>query len=128
MKLETYYGLPEEVKFCKRCVISNQRPASAVEFKHKIDSKKTTMNLDNDGICDACRMADIKESIDWQKREEELIKLLDKYRKNDGSYDCLVPGSGGKDSAYQAHVLKYKYGMNPLTIILATNFVHNIWI
>ena len=99
MKLETYYGLPEEVKFCKKCVISNQRPASAVEFKHKIDSKKTTMNLDNFGICDACRMADIKESIDWQKREEELIKLLDKYRKNDGSYDCLVPGSGGKDSA-----------------------------
>lgn len=131
MKLETYYGLPEEVKFCKRCVISNQRPASAVEFKHKIDSKKTTMNLDNDGICDACRMADIKESIDWQKREEELIKLLDKYRKNDGSYDCLVPGSGGKDSAYQAHVLKYKYGMNPLTItwppILYTTYGYENW-
>ena len=39
-KLQTYYGLPEKVKFCKSCVISNQRPASAVEFKHKIDSKK----------------------------------------------------------------------------------------
>lgn len=49
-------------------------------------------------------------------REEELIKLLDKHRKNDGSYDCLVPGSVGKDGAYQAHILKYKYGMNPPTV------------
>ena len=56
-----------------------------------------------------------KKIIDWEKREEELLKLLDKYRKNDGSYDCLVPGSGGKDSIFQSHILKYKYGMNPLT-------------
>ena len=26
------------------------------------------------------------------------------------------PYSGGKDSAYQAHVLKYKYNMNPLLV------------
>ena len=131
MKLEAYYGLPEEVKFCKRCVISNQRPASVAEFKHKVDSKKTTMHLDEDGICDACKMADIKESIDWVQREKELVELLDKYRKNDGSYDCLVPGSGGKDSAYQAHVLKYKYGMNPLTVtwppILYTPYGYQNW-
>jgi N-acetyl sugar amidotransferase len=131
MKLETYYGLPEEVKFCKRCVISNQRPVSAIELKHKIDSNKLTINFDNEGICDACRMSDIKDSIDWKKREDELLKLLDKYRKNDGSYDCIVPGSGGKDSVYQAHVLKYKYGMNPLTItwppILYTTYGYENW-
>ncbi|MCW3102493.1 MAG: biosynthesis protein PseA [Bacteroidetes bacterium] len=115
-RLEAYYGLPQEVKFCKRCVMSNQRPASTVEFKHTKDSKKVTLNFDSEGVCDACRNAEHKEAIDWQKREDELLKLLDKYRKNDGSYDCLVPGSGGKDSAYQSHVLKYKYGMNPLTV------------
>ena len=27
-----------------------------------------------------------------------------------------MPGSGGKDSAFTAHVLKHKYGMNPLTV------------
>ncbi len=113
--LEAYYGLPQEVKFCKRCVTSNQRPTSAVEFKHTRDSKKNTMHLDENGVCDACRNADTKEAIDWDKREEELLKLLDKHRSKDGSYDCLVPGSGGKDSAFQAHVLKYKYGMHPLT-------------
>lgn len=115
-QLEAYYGLPKEVKFCKKCIMSNQRPASTVEFKHTKDSKKVTMNFDEHGVCDACRANEQKNSIDWKTREEQLLKLLDKYRKNDGSYDCLIPGSGGKDSAYQAHVLKYKYGMNPLTV------------
>jgi N-acetyl sugar amidotransferase len=115
-KSEAYYGLPEEVKFCKLCVMSNQRPTSTVEFKHTKESKKSTLHFDDEGVCDACRTAQQKEKINWTKREDELLKLLDKYRKNDGSYDCLVPGSGGKDSAYQSHVLKYKYGMNPLTV------------
>ncbi|PCJ89581.1 MAG: LPS biosynthesis protein PseA [Flavobacteriales bacterium] len=130
-KLETYYGLPAEVKFCRRCVISNQRPSSVVEFKHNIKSKKPTIHIDNEGVCDACRNADIKQQIDWEKREEELIQLLDKYRRNDGHYDCLVPGSGGKDSALQAHILKYKYDMNPLTVtwppILYTEYGYQNW-
>lgn len=115
-KLEAKYGLPTDVKFCKKCVMSNQRPTSTVEFKHTKDSKKNTMNFDAEGVCDACRHAEHKNSIDWDKREEELLQLLDKHRSKDGSYDCIVPGSGGKDSAYQSHVLKYKYGMHPLTI------------
>jgi N-acetyl sugar amidotransferase len=130
-RLEAYYGLPEEVKFCSKCVMSNQRPTSTIEFKHNKDSKKTTMNFDEHGVCDACKTAEIKDKIDWGIREEELIKLLDKHRKNDGSYDCLVPGSGGKDSAYQAHVLKYKYNMNPLTVtwppILYTDYGLKNW-
>ena len=130
-KPEAYYGLPQEVTFCTKCVMSNQRPTSAVEFKHTKDSKKTTMNFDEHGVCDACRTAEIKDNINWGMREEELIKLLDKHRKNDGSYDCLVPGSGGKDSAYQAHVLKYKYNMNPLTVtwppILYTDYGLKNW-
>lgn len=130
-QLETYYGLPKEVKFCSNCVISNQRPASAVEFKHTKESKKTTMQLDDDGVCDACRQGAVKNSIDWKTREEQLIQLLDKHRRNDGYYDCIVSGSGGKDSAFQAHVLKYKYGMNPLTVtwppILYTDYGYQNW-
>jgi N-acetyl sugar amidotransferase len=113
---EAYYGLPNQVTWCSRCVMSNQRPASAVEFKHTIDSKKVTLNIDEAGLCDACKQTDIKDKIEWGKREEELMRLLDKHRRNDGNYDILVPGSGGKDSAFAAHVLKYKYGMNPLTV------------
>lgn len=129
--LEAKYGLPSEVKFCKRCVMSNQRPASEIEFKHNINTKKKTLNFDNEDICDACRNADQKENINWDERENELLQLLDKYRSKDGSYDCMVPGSGGKDSAMQAHILKYKYGMNPLTVtwppILYTDYGYKNW-
>jgi N-acetyl sugar amidotransferase len=115
-KIETKYGLPKDVAFCKRCVMSNQRPASTVEFKHTIQSKKKTLHIGEDGVCDACKYAEIKENIDWKKREGQLLQLLDKYRRDDGYYDCIVPGSGGKDSAYASHILKYKYGMHPLTV------------
>lgn len=125
----TKYGLPGKVIFCKRCLMSNQRPASIPEFKHLPDRRGAKyMNIDEEGICDACRHAEKKEKIDWNKRENELLQLLDKYRRNDGYYDCIVPGSGGKDSAYQSHILKYKYGMHPLTItwppILYTEYGH----
>lgn len=130
-QLEVKYGLPREVKFCRKCVMSNQRPTSEIEFKHNINTKKKTLHFDEEGICDACRNAEEKEKIDWKQREEQLVELLDKHRSKDGSYDCMVPGSGGKDSAMQAHILKYKYGMNPLTItwppILYTDYGYKNW-
>lgn len=96
--------------------MSNQKPNSAQEFKHNPKTKKDTMHFDEEGICSACRVQEQKEDINYDEREKQLRDLLDRYRRNDGTYDCLVPGSGGKDSAYQAHILKYKYGMNPLTV------------
>ncbi len=121
------YGLPLEVKFCTRCVISNQRPSSTVEFKNSGKEAKTTIHFGEDGICDACRFAEKKkEGIDWEKREAELVALCDKFRSTDGSYDCLVPGSGGKDSVMAAHLLKYKYGMHPLTVTWAPH-IYTSW-
>ena len=114
--LEARYGLPREVVFCKRCVMSNQRPSSSIEFRHAPSAQHRTLYVDEEGICDACRFADIKEGIDWEGREAELRQLLDEHRRDDGYYDCIVPGSGGKDSCYAAHILKYKYGMHPLTV------------
>lgn len=117
---QAYFGLPEEVIFCKKCVISNQRPSSTVEFKHQKNEKKSTIGFDDEGVCDACRYNETKDKqIDWNRREKSLLDMLDKYRRNDGGYDVIVPGSGGKDSAYTSHVLKYKYGMNPLTVTWA---------
>lgn len=118
---KAYYGLPQEIRFCKKCVISNQRPNSAKEYEHKNDTNKETINFNDDGICDACLQSDLKFSIDWDLREKELVDLCNKHRSKDGAYDCLIPGSGGKDSFYQAHILKYKYGMNPLTVTWAPN-------
>ncbi|MBF0142931.1 MAG: N-acetyl sugar amidotransferase [Magnetococcales bacterium] len=124
--LETRYGLPREVHFCRRCVISNQRPSSAVEFKHTRESRKETIHFDAEGVCDACRVAEEKKRVDWREREAALRELCDRHRSADGSYDCLVPGSGGKDSFYAAHVLRYRYGMHPLTVTWAPH-IHTDW-
>ncbi len=95
-------NLPKDVKFCKKCVMSNQRPR---------------ITFDEDGVCGGCRNHEFfKESVDWDRRENELIALLDRYRRTDGRWDVVVPSSGGKDSTFVAHQLKYKYGMNPLTV------------
>ena len=53
--LEVKYGLPAEVKFCKNCIITNQRPNSTIEFLNNSDKSKKTINFDDDNICDACK-------------------------------------------------------------------------
>ena len=106
------YNLPDEVVFCKKCVMSNQRPR---------------ITFDYNGVCSACHFGDLKRNqFDWNAREEELKTLLDKHRRNDGTYDVIVPCSGGKDAAYIAHELKHKYGMNPLTVTWAPHIYTDI--
>ena len=125
--VKAFYGLPEKVIFCKKCVISNQRPSSTIEFKHKRNDKKETISFDDEGICSACRYNEIKNKlINWEKREVMLKKLLDQHRGKYGGYDVIVPSSGGKDSSFTAHILKYKYGMNPLTITWAPHLYTDI--
>ena len=121
MKNFSLYGLPEKVTFCKLCVISNQRPSSTVEFKNSDGKNKSGISIDDDGICDACSYNKKKSHIDWKKRENELFQFLEKYRKNNGEHDCIVPSSGGKDSSFTAHILKTKYNMNPLAVTWAPN-------
>jgi len=121
-KNNSLYGLPD-VEFCTTCVMSNQKPNPVVEFKNN-DNMKKGMKITS-GICNACTFAKQKNLIDWDKREYELEKLLSKHRKNSG-YDCVVPSSGGKDSAYAAHILKYKYKMNPLTVTWAPHLYTDI--
>src|SRR6266568_4930171 len=125
--LEAKYGLPQTVVFCKRCVMSNQRPSSAVEYEHTAASRKQTLRFDENGICDACNYARMKdEVVDWDERERELRELCDRHRRADGRYDVIVPGSGGKDSMLASHVLKHKYGMHPLTVTWAPHIYTDI--
>lgn len=116
--------------------MSNQRPNSCIEFRHVLQSRKRTINIDEEGICDACRAAERKKNgIDWKIREEELKELCKAHKRDDGHYDCLIPGSGGKDSFYASWMLKYKYGMHPLTVTWAPSLYtdwgrrnHSRWI
>jgi len=95
----------KDIIFCKKCVMSNQRPR---------------IHFDADGVCGACRFSEHKkQKVEWSEREAMLIELCDKYRRNDGRFDVIVPCSAGKDSGRVAHELKYNYGMNPLTVTWA---------
>ena len=67
-----------------------------------------------------------KKKINWNERKKELIELCNKYRRKDGYPDCIVPGSGGKDSFYAAHKLKYEFNMNPLTITYSPH-IYTTW-
>ena len=97
--------LPKEIKFCRKCVVSNQRPR---------------IHISEDGLCGACRFAEMKKNeINWAEREQQLEELCDQFRRDDGRFDIVVPSSGGKDSSRVAHELKYKYGMHPLTVTWA---------
>lgn len=90
------------MKYCKKCVYPDTKPQ---------------LNLDENGICDACRSAEEKEKIDWDARRKELEKILEQYKHKDGSkYDCIIPVSGGKDSHFQTHVIKNVFGLNPLLV------------
>lgn len=80
------------------------------------------MEFDELGICKACRSSEQKMHIDWKAKKEELIKILEGFRTND-NYDCIVPISGGKDSAYQLHLVKKEFNLNPL----AVTFSHNLY-
>lgn len=93
------------IKYCKRCVMPDTKP---------------NLYIDEEGICNACRSYENRVEVDWNARKEELMKILDKYkRKNEGGWDCIVPVSGGKDSTYQV-IRMLQLGMNPLCVNATT--------
>jgi N-acetyl sugar amidotransferase len=109
--VDSVYNLPDSVVYCGKCVVSNQRPR--ISFR--------------DGVCNACHYWAAKDdTIDWDDREKQLRELCDRYRRSDGSFDVLVPSSGGKDSVYVAHMLRDKYHMNPLTMTWAPHLYTEI--
>lgn len=91
--------------YCKRCVMPDTKP---------------DLHLDEHGICNACRSYEARKEVDWGARYQDLLKVLEKYRRPDGSHwDCIVPVSGGKDSTYQV-VRMLQLGLNPLCVTSTT--------
>ena len=89
------------LKFCKLCVYSSSKPH--IEFN-------------SEGICSGCLAYNNRPKIDWQQREEKLIKILTDYKnRSPNYYHCIVPSSGGKDSYYQT-IKMLEYGLNPLVV------------
>ncbi len=79
-------------------------------------STRPRITFDSQGRCNACQWAEEKKTLDWSKRKNELTKILNEFRSTDGSFDCVVPVSGGKDGSYVAYQLKHVFGMHPLAI------------
>ena len=90
------------IKYCRHCVYPETKP---------------DLSLDKNQICDACRFIDVKDTTDWELRKKQLIEILEKFKNKDGSnYDCIIPVSGGKDSTFQAYIIKKEFGLNPLCV------------
>jgi N-acetyl sugar amidotransferase len=99
------------LSWCSNCLSMSTRPR---------------ISFDERGWCNACVWAEKKKTLDWPSRQKELEQLLDKHRRNDGGFDCLVPVSGGKDGSYVAFNLKHKYGMNPLALTITPALALNL--
>ena len=66
--MNSKFNLPNKVIFCNKCVMSNQRPSSIPEFKHTFNRKGAKyLNINSNGICDACNQSEVKKKIDWKK-------------------------------------------------------------
>jgi N-acetyl sugar amidotransferase len=85
------------IRYCKRCIMPETKP---------------DLYIDAEGVCSACRSFEQRQEVDWGKRKQELLAILERYRSKNGSnYDCIVPVSGGKDSHFQT-IRMLELGMN----------------
>jgi N-acetyl sugar amidotransferase len=75
-----------------------------------------SITFDAEGVCNVCRQVEYKQGqIDWAERRVQLDELIEQYRgKYD--YDCIVPFSGGKDSAFTLWYLVRECNLKPLVV------------
>jgi N-acetyl sugar amidotransferase len=88
------------VRYCANCVLPDTRPG---------------IELDDDGVCSACRSHGRRGEVDWDARAERFRELVGSVRALGRPYDCVIPVSGGKDSYWQlASCLEA--GLRPLCV------------
>ena len=92
------YNLDEVTKLwrCTKCVLPETFPF---------------ISYDKDGVCNYCSNHKLKNQ---PKPMENLLSLIEPYRSKDGSYDCIVPYSGGRDSTFTLHMIKKLLKLNPI--------------
>ena len=81
---------------------------------------KPDLAFNENGVCTACQAYMNRKEVDWDKRHQELIDIVSRYKsKNGQNWDCIVPVSGGKDSTYQV-IKMLQLGLNPLCVTSTT--------
>ncbi|HEX6324112.1 MAG TPA: hypothetical protein VFZ36_10340 [Vicinamibacterales bacterium] len=86
---------PAPVRRCTRCILPATYPF---------------ITFDRDGVCNHCH----EHVTQVVAGREALLEALAPFRSRDGSPDCIVGFSGGRDSSYGLHLLKTELGMTPL--------------
>ncbi|HET6461356.1 MAG TPA: hypothetical protein VFG29_11310 [Syntrophales bacterium] len=81
------------------------------------------IEYDERGICNYCTNYRIKND---PKPIEELFDLVKPYRRSDGSPDCIVPYSGGRDSTYALHIAKNVLNLNPIAFTYDWGMVNDL--
>ncbi len=105
------------MRYCNECCMPETKPG---------------VTIDASGRCNGCRTAQLKETVNWMARWEDLEKIVAEIKSNKRSgYDCLVPVSGGKDSWYQAWVMAKHFGLKVLCAVMGahlptTEGIHNL--
>ena len=84
-----------------------------------LPSSKPDLYFNQEGVCAACTSFLERPQIDWDKRKSNFLQIIEKFRKSDGNWDCVIPVSGGKDSTYQV-IKMLEFGMNPLCVTATT--------
>jgi N-acetyl sugar amidotransferase len=92
------------MRYCQQCVLPETRPG---------------LELDADGVCNACRAHQRKPNLDWKERRLRLGRIFEQARQRERGFDCIVPVSGGKDSTWQVVVCK-EHGLRVLALTWRT--------
>ena len=75
-----------------------------------------TIVFDEEGVCNVCRQHEYKQGqIDWGQKKQDLDELVEAHR-GQYDYDCIIPYSGGKDSAWTLYYLVKEYNIKPLVV------------
>lgn len=86
---------------CSKCIMPKSAP---------------NITFNKNGLCNQCESHNKRQKINWDKRWQKLKELCQKHRREDGTYDCVIAVSGGKDSHYIVGLFKEKLYMNPLCV------------
>lgn len=71
--------------------------------------------FNEEGLCSGCTLHQEKDILNWGERRESLLKIVKDYR-NQSSYDCIVPVTGGQDSYFTVHYVVNELGLRPLLV------------
>lgn len=97
--------MKKSLKICKKCVLPETLPK---------------ISFNEEGVCNFC--LEYKKTEPDPQKERELEKIFGNLRNSDKPYHCLVPLSGGKDSAYVLYLIVKRFKLKPLAITLNNYF------